>query len=486
MFKKLTSGSVKLVERLLPDAFIFCIILTILVFILAMPLTGQGPMEMIQHWGNGVWGLLAFSMQMALVAVLGNAFATAPAIKRAIIKLAAIPKSPTMAIVMVTAISTVCCWLNWGFGLIVGAILAKEVARRRNDTDYRLLIASAYSGFVVWHAGLSASIPLDLAAGAGSYAPKVGDALAFMTDYGAVNGDTQGIIDISRTVLAPWNIAVCLAILIIMSLVNAKMHPEKDKVFVVDPKLLAEEETYTPPAKGKRTPAQAMENSPILTYIIVLVGVIYLCYQFFVKHKSLDLNTVNLIFLMLGLAFHVTPIRYVQAIGEGAKGAAGVILQFPFYAGIQGMMVGASAATGLTLAGVISNALVSISNTVSFPIWAFISAGIVNFFVPSGGSQWAVQGPIIMPAGLRLGVTPEISAMAVAWGDAWTNMAQPFWALPALGVAKLSARDIMGYCIIDLIITGIIIIIGFLVVGLTGIGALTPEQVAAAAASMAG
>ncbi|MBR1658832.1 MAG: short-chain fatty acid transporter [Oscillospiraceae bacterium] len=461
MFKKLTNGSVKLVERLLPDAFIFCIILTIVVFILAMPLTGQGPMAMIQHWGNGVWGLLAFSMQMALVAVLGNAFATAPAIKRAIVRLAAIPKSPSGAIIMVTAISTVCCWLNWGFGLIVGAILAKEVAKRRNDTDYRLLIASAYSGFVVWHAGLSASIPLDLAAGSASYAAKVGDALEFM------EGNTYTL---ATTVLAPWNLIVCLAILVVMSLVNAKMHPAPKDVVIVDPALLKDEEFVESP-KAKRTPAQKMENSPILTYIIVLVGVIYLV-SYFAKGGALALNQVNLIFLLLGLAFHVTPIRYVHAIGEGAKGAAGVILQFPFYAGIQGMMVGVSASTGLTLAGVISNALVAISNTVSFPIFAFISAGIVNFFVPSGGSQWAVQGPIIMPAGVQLGVKPEISAMAIAWGDAWTNMAQPFWALPALGVAKLSARDIMGYCIIDLIVSGIIIIIGFLVVGFTGIGAL--------------
>ena len=461
MFKKLTNGSVKLVERLLPDAFIFCIILTVVVFILAMPLTGQGPMAMIQHWGNGVWGLLAFSMQMALVAVLGNAFATAPAIKRGIVRLAAIPKSPSGAIIMVTAISTVCCWLNWGFGLIVGAILAKEVAKRRNDTDYRLLIASAYSGFVVWHAGLSASIPLDLAAGSGSYAAKVGDALEFM------EGNTYTL---ATTVLAPWNLIVCLAILVIMSLVNAKMHPSPKEVVIVDPALLKDEEFKETP-RGARTPAQKMENSPILTYIVVLIGVIYLV-SYFAKGNALALNQVNLIFLLLGLAFHVTPIRYVHAIGEGAKGAAGVILQFPFYAGIQGMMVGASAATGLTLAGVISNALVSISNPVSFPILAFISAGIVNFFVPSGGSQWAVQGPIIMPAGITLRVKPEISAMAIAWGDAWTNMAQPFWALPALGVAKLSARDIMGYCIIDLIVSGIIIIIGFLVVGVTGMGAL--------------
>ncbi|MBR1497678.1 MAG: short-chain fatty acid transporter, partial [Oscillospiraceae bacterium] len=270
MFKKLTNGSVKLVERLLPDAFIFCIILTVVVFILAMPLTGQGPMAMIQHWGNGVWGLLAFSMQMALVAVLGNAFATAPAIKRGIVRLAAIPKSPSGAIIMVTAISTVCCWLNWGFGLIVGAILAKEVAKRRNDTDYRLLIASAYSGFVVWHAGLSASIPLDLAAGSGSYAAKVGDALEFM------EGNTYTL---ATTVLAPWNLIVCLAILVIMSLVNAKMHPSPKEVVIVDPALLKDEEFKETP-RGARTPAQKMENSPILTYIIVLIGVIYLVSYF--------------------------------------------------------------------------------------------------------------------------------------------------------------------------------------------------------------
>lgn len=461
MFKKMTNGSVKLVERLLPDAFIFCILLTIVVFVLAMPLTQQGPMAMVQHWGNGVWGLLAFSMQMALVAVLGNAFATAPAIKRGLVKLAAIPKTPSAAIMMVTAVATICCWLNWGFGLIVGAILAKEVAKRRNDTDYRLLIASAYSGFVVWHAGLSASIPLDLAAGSASYAAKVGDALEYM------EGNTYTL---ATTVLAPWNIVVCLAILVVMSFVNAKMHPAPKDVIAIDPALLKDEDEFQPP-KGKKTPAQAMENSPVLSIIVAVLGVVYLI-SYFAKGGALALNQVNLIFLLLGIIFHGTPIRYVHAIGEGAKGAAGVILQFPFYAGIQGMMVGASAATGLTLAGVISDALVSISNQISFPVFAFLSAGIVNFFVPSGGSQWAVQGPIIMPAGIRLNVKPEISAMAIAWGDAWTNMLQPFWALPALGVAKLSARDIMGYCLIDLIITGIIIIVGFLVVGFTGIGAL--------------
>lgn len=457
MFKKFTNGCVKMVNNLLPDAFIFCIILTIVAFILAMPLTGQGPMDMVKHWGNGVWGLLAFSMEMALIAVLGSAFASAPAIKNVLTKLAAVPKSPASAIILVTVVSTLCCWLQWGFGLIVGAIFAKEIAKRRNDTDYRLLIASAYSGFVVWHAGLSGSIPLSITTATDAAIKNSGGVI------------TEGI-PLSETILSGWNIVICLAILILMPIVNAKMHPAKGDVVAVDPKLLVDDEEEVK-LRGKKTPAQSMENSPILTYIIVVLGVVYLIW-YFSAGKSLNIDTVNLIFLMLGLAFHKTPIRYVKAMGAAAAGAAGVILQFPFYAGIQGIMVGANAATGASLASVISNALVNISSVVSFPVLAFLSAGIVNFFVPSGGSQWAVQGPIIMPAGVELGVKNGVSAMAIAWGDAWTNMIQPFWALPALAVAKLSARDIMGYCVIDLLLSGVIIIVGFIVVGATGISAV--------------
>ena len=186
---------------------------------------------------------------------------------------------------------------------------------------------------------------------------------------------------------------------------------------------------------------------------------------------NINLNTVNFIFLILGIACHKTPAAYVKAIEEATKGAAGIILQFPFYAGIMGMMTfclkdADGAAIGGSLAGVISEFFVTISNTITFPLFTFLSAGIVNFFVPSGGGQWTVQGPIMMPAGEKIGVDPAVTGMAIAWGDAWTNMVQPFWALPALGIAGLSARDIMGYCIITLLFTGIVVCGGFVVVGL--------------------
>lgn len=450
MFKKLSNGCVNLVNRFLPDPFIFCIILTVIVFIAAIPATGAGVTGVLGAWGNGVWNLLAFSMQMALVLVLGSAMANAPAVKRVVSSIASIAKSPTQAIIVVTFFSLIACWINWGFGLVVGAILAKEIARQVKGVDYRLLIASAYSGFVIWHAGFSGSIPLALAT-PGAEALQL-----------ATGGAVSDAISTSQTIFAPYNLAMVLVIIILLPFINAKMHPSEGDAIVVDPALLVETVKEYP---APTTPAEKVENSPIASGIIAVAGIVFLVIYFKDNGFNLTLNIVNFIFLILGIIFHKTPIRYVDAITDATKGAAGIILQFPFYAGIMGMMT-FSIEGGTSLAAVISDFFVSISNSTTFPLFSFLSAGIVNFFVPSGGGQWAVQGPIMMPAGLKLGVDPSITGMAIAWGDAWTNMIQPFWALPALGIAGLSARDIMGYCLITLFFVAIVVCGGFLIVGL--------------------
>lgn len=453
MFKKFTNGCVKLVQRFLPDAFVFCIILTIVVFIAAMPVAGMNPIEVANAWGSGVWGLLAFSMQMALVLVLGSALANAPAIKRIIVKLAGVPKKPAGAVAFVTIISAICCFINWGFGLIIGALLAKEVAKKIKGLDYRLIIAAAYSGFVIWHSGISGSIPLGMTA------------LDVDGTVANTGGAVTEVVPTSQTIFSAWNMIMVVAVVVVVAIVNAKMHPDAKDVVSIDPKLLEDApEAVETKAKKDRTPAEKLENSMILSYIVVVIGAVYLIY-YFVNAGSilnaLSLNIVNLIFLILGIAFHKTPIGYVKAIMESAESAGGIILQFPFYAGIQGMMVTAGS-NGVSLASAISNGFVSISTPRTFPVLCYLAAGIVNFFVPSGGGQWAVQGPIMMPAGLKLGVTPAVTAMGIAWGDAWTNMLQPFWALPALGIAGLGARDIMGYCAIVLIVSGIVTALGFL------------------------
>lgn len=440
---------VKLVQRWLPEPFIFAIILTLVAACLAMPICHQTPVEVIEHWGGGIWNLLAFAMQMALVLVCGSTLAAAPAVKKGISALAGIPKNPSAAIALVTAVSAVACWLNWGFGLIVGVIFAKEIARRMRGVDYRLLIASAYSGFVVWHAGLSGSIPLTMA--------TPGESLTKAT-----NGVLTSPVPVSQTILDPHNLVTVALVIVAIVVTNTLMHPKQD-VVTVDPALLEEENMVeTKPDRASITPAQRMEHSKVLAWIVALAGFSYLVIHLGFRGGSFDLGSVIMLFLFLGILLHGTPLAYVHAFTRAASGAAGIILQFPFYAGIMGIITGVGA-SGICFGTVISNACISISTPATYPLLTFICAAVLNMFVPSGGGHWAIQAPIMFAAGADLGVDPGLTGTAIAWGDAWTNLIQPFWAIPALAIAKLDAKDIMGFCLIDLLVTGIIISAGLII-----------------------
>ena len=436
-------------QRWLPDPFIFAILLTFVAALVAMPLCHQTPLEVVEHWGGGVWNLLEFAMQMALVLVCGSTLASAPVIKKAIDAMARLPKSAPAAIALVTVVSALSCWLNWGFGLIVGVVFAKAIARQRSDVDYRLLIASAYSGFVVWHAGISGSIPLTMA--------TPGEALSMATD-----GALTAPVTLARTILDWHNLVIVLFVIIGITIANTLMHP-KQGVLTIDPALLKDNDNITTevsiPAK---TPAQRLERSRLLSWIVALMLVSYLVIHLFVRGANLDLGGVIMIFLALGLVLHSTPVAYVRAFSKATTGAAGIILQFPFYAGIMGIVTGIGV-SGISLGGVMAEACIQISNSVTYPLLTFLCAAVLNMFVPSGGGHWAVQAPVMFTAGANLGVDPGLTGMAIAWGDAWTNLIQPFWALPALAIARLNAKDIMGYCLIDLLVTGVIICGGMLI-----------------------
>lgn len=436
-------------QRWLPEPFVFAVLLTFVAALLAMPLCHQTPIEVIEHWGGGVWGLLAFAMQMSLVLVCGAALASAPVVKRGIRAVASLPKTPAAAIATVTLVSSIACWLNWGFGLIVGVVFAKELARRVAGVDYRLLIASAYSGFVVWHAGLSGSIPLTMA--------TPGEALTRAT-----NGVLTDPVHVSRTILDPHNLIMVVLVIVAITVVNTLMHPKKD-VFVIDPALLHEEDTAPEkPDSKSATPAQRLEHSRLLSALISLFGLTYLFIRLFVRHGGFDLGAVILLFLFVGLLLHGTPLAYVRAFSAAAKGAAGIILQFPFYAGIMGIITGVGE-SGLCLGTLAADACIAGSNHVTYPLLTFLCAAVLNMFVPSGGGHWAIQAPIMFSAGEALCVDPGLTGIAIAWGDAWTNLIQPFWALPALAIARLNAKDIMGFCLIDLVVSGIVIIGGLLI-----------------------
>ena len=408
-----------------------------------MAIAGQTPLEAAGFWSKGLWSLLGFSMQMALILVTGHVLAKAPVVSRLLDCLAAKIKSPKAAVFVVTLVALVACWLNWGFGLIVGAVFAKALARQVKGADYPLLVASAYSGFLIWHGGLSGSIPLALATEG--------------ADLVKLSGETiQTAIPVSETLFSPLNLAIIASLLIGLPLLNMLMMPKNP--IVADPAKLKEAEVELPP---RDTPAQKLDDSRLLAYALSALGAVYLYAYFSGAGFNLALNVVIALFLFVGLVAHGTPERYSRAIEDSARGIAGIVLLFPFYGGIMGLIMGATDG-GTSLAAMISNTFVAWSSERSFPMLVFWSAGLVNVFVPSGGGQWAVQGPIMLPAGVELGVSPVVSAMAIAWGDAWTNMIQPFWALPLLGIVGLDARAIMGYCLMALLYSGIVISLAFL------------------------
>ena len=440
---------VTILQRYLPDPFIFAIVLTLVVFALVMPSTGQGPVQVVEAWAGGFWKLLSFSMQMAMVVVTGHAMASAPAFKRKLAIMAGIAKTPGQAIVLVTVVSAIACWVNWGFGLVVGAIFARELAAKIRGVDYRLLIASAYSGFLFWHAGLSGSIPLAIAGGANIET--------------VTNGAVTAAIPTSETIFSPMNITILLVMLVTIPLLNRLMHPAPQDTIEFDTSELLESNAAESIDKASMTPAERMENSRVLSGLIGLMGYVFVIYYFVQNGFALNLNIVNFTFLFTAILLHGTPKSLLNAVSDGAKNCSGILLQFPFYAGIMGMMT-AVGSSGDSLASLISQGFVAISNETTFPLFTFLSAGIVNFFVPSGGGQWAVQAPVMMPAGAELGVDAAKTAMAIAWGDAWTNMIQPFWALPALAIAGLGAKDVMGYCLLALLGSGVIIGLGLMII----------------------
>jgi short-chain fatty acids transporter len=428
---------VVIVQRYLPDAYLFAIILTFIAFGGAWALTGKGFMDLIGMWGNGLWGILAFSMQMVLILVTGHALASSKPVKSVLTTLASIPGNGGQAAMMNCFAVGVASFFNWGFGLVVGALLARELAKKVKNMDYAFVVAAGYSGFVIWHGGISGSIPLAVAT------------------KGHLVEKLTGIIPTTQTIFSSWNLIITWTIIITLPILFKLMTPPDSEVRTIDPELLVE--PVPPAAPTTQTFATMLENSVVINMALGLMGVLYLG-NYFVKSGlgNLSLNIVIMVFFIAGVILHVTPINYVRAVNEAIKGAGGIVLQFPLYGGIQGIMV----ASGL--AGIIAKWFISFSTAYTFPVFTFIAGGVINFFVPSGGGQWVVQGPINIPAGIALGVDPAKVAMSIAYGDQWTNMIQPFWALPLLGIAKLGVRDIMGYCCMTLIWVGIITVAGLL------------------------
>ena len=314
---------------------------------------------------------------------------------------------------------------------MVGALIAREVACHVKHSHLPLLIAAAYSGLLVWHSGLSGSIPLKIASGGN-------DALGQLME--------GQVIPLAETIFAWQNIAIVLALAISLPILNMLMMPDKEQRHG----FLGKVETERTVDITTLSPAEKLEHYPLINFLLFAIGIVFL-WGYISSGKGINFNSINLCLLLAGLALHVNPYNYLKAVRDAIGTSSGIVVQYPLYAGLMGMMVDSGLATDM------SQWFVEISTADNFSVFSFLSAGIVNFFIPSGGGQWAVQAPIVVPAAGQLAVPVNQVAMAVAWGDSWTNMLQPFWALPLLALSGLNLRQIMGYCVVILIWSGILI-----------------------------
>ena len=444
MLQSVSNGMCKIVKKVVPSPYVLAIFLTLLTFLLGWILTPSTFINMCNYMGAGMFSLLSFTMQMVLVLVTGHILANAPIVKKWLVALAHLPRSRTQAIVMVGVIGFLATYINWGFGLVVGAIIAKEVAKSMhgNHVHYPLLIAVAYAGNIA--RGPSSAIAI---------APASADSIVY---------DFVGVVPVSQTLFSSWNLIITALVLLVSLIMFTRMQPSEENAIEISLSAFGDDSApvgnVVPKNKEAGSFAAKLDNNVFLAYIPAIIVIIYLV-SYFYAHKSLnfDLNIVIAIFFALGALAHKTPGAYSRAMGEAIKSAAGITLQFMFYAAITGMMKNSG------LAVLLADFFVNIASAKTLPMFTFLSAGILNIFIPSGGGQWAVQGPIMLDACARLDADPARVIMAMCWGDSWTNQIQPFWALPALAIAGLDVQDIMGYCMTFAVVIGIILSVCFLV-----------------------
>ncbi len=432
------------VERFIPSAFVFAVVLTFVVALAALLLTGSGPVAVVRGWGEGLSGLLAFMTQMALILLLGHTLANTGPVRRLLGRLGGLPRTVLQAYLFVFVVAALASLITWGLGLVVGVLLAKEVAAQGRERGLRLhfpmLVAAGYSGYVIWHMGYSASGPLTAATEGSFIAEQLGRT-----------------IPVSETIFTSWNIAAAVATIVVVGIALALVAPRAGEKVVE----LGFDARHTDDVELDDevvTPADRVDASRLVTLLVGLALTAYLVLHFS-DGGTLTLDIVNWTFLALILLLVRNSFELIALVKNAASNVGEILLQFPLYAGIMGIMT----TTGLIK--VFSDWVVGIANPTTFGVLAFLSAGVVNFFVPSGGGQFAVQGPVMLDAAERLGVDPSIAIMAIAYGDQWTNMIQPFWALPVLAIASLKMRDLLGYTTVTLIASGLVFGATMLLVG---------------------
>ncbi|AUP79870.1 short-chain fatty acid transporter [Flavivirga eckloniae] len=447
-----------LFKRYLPSPFTIAILLTFLAMVLALCFTkpvGEDYhiFEILSFWEKGIWneGLLVFAYQMMLILVLGHVLVLSKPVNKLIVSLSKNVTNTSTAVVLVSITTMLMAFLNWGLGLIFGAILARKVgehAQRNNiPLNYSLVGASGYVGLMIWHGGISGSAPIKVAESG-----HIKSLMHGITSSEIINQIPESI-NFNTTIFSWWNLVLFGVLLVLVPSVLKQLakttRPTNFKL---------KEYQFKTGEKSNLEGAEQLDFSGILGIGFGVILLIAFVYQYWGNLLSLQITPNMLNFFMLGLAIilHKNFSNFLNAVEEAIKGTSGILIQFPLYFGIMGIMK----YSGMVV--MISDFFVSIATTTTLPIFTFFSAGLVNIFVPSGGGQWAVQGPIVIESALKLDVPLPKAIMALAYGDQITNMFQPFWALPLLGITKLKAKDILPYTLILMLVGISVYILGLI------------------------
>jgi short-chain fatty acids transporter len=451
VMQSFTALCVRYVERLMPDPYLFAVILTIIVAALvAFLVKGASPSGMLKAWYGGVWGsqnIFTFAFQMVLILVTGYTLAEAPILKRAIVNIAGKPRNQVQAALLCFGVSAVLSLLNWGLGLVAGALVARQVAKRFTDAHFGYLVAAAFMGFIVWTQGLSSSI-----------------ALANTDDGSPINviHKLTGItVPLSQTIFQPYSWLSVIVVLAVLALAIWRMEPAQS--LAPDPAVFEDEEEQEPEAGTKKTFAEWLENLWILNVLVFAAGIAY----FWISGFALNISSMIMLFTVTSALLHRTPIRFIRAFTGAAKVSGPLLLQYPLYGGLVGLL-GYAPAHGADharpLQTLLAETLVTGATQYTLPFLTFVGSVIISLFVPSGGGHWAVQGPIAVDSAVAIQQSSPaylgLISMAVAVGEGVANMIQPFWLLPLLAIAKLNVRQVMGFTIVAFLI-------GFVVLGAT-------------------
>ncbi len=443
VIQSFTALCVRYVERLMPDPYLFAVILTLIVAALvALLVRGASPSGMLKAWYGGVWGsqnIFTFAFQMVLILVTGYTLAEAPVLKRAIVYIASKPSNQVQGALLCFGVSAALSLLNWGLGLVAGALIARQVAKRFTDTHFGYLIAAAFMGFIVWTQGLSSSI-----------------ALANTDDGSPINvihKMTGVTVPLELTIFQPYSWLSVIVVLALLALAIWRMQPAEG--LAPDPAVFDDEGQSVVKAEGTQSFAEWLENQWILNVLVFAAGIAY----FWLSGFALNISSMIMLFTITSALLHRTPIRFIRAFTGAAKVSGPLLLQYPLYGGLVALLGYApSQATGKAapLQTLLAHGLVSGATQYTLPFLTFIGSLIISLFVPSGGGHWAVQGPIAVDSARALGQSSPaylgLMSMTVAVGEGVANMIQPFWLLPLLAIAKLNVRQVMGFTIVAFLI----------------------------------